>query len=377
MNTLIFSTNKAPWGGSESLWKRLCLEGKDLGLNVLASYIDHPLKKEHIHELGQRDVLLQPRSSTSNTDWQTLKDNIRGNRRKRQTIDPQGSVWKNIKDFNPGRAIFNLGYAFEWDFFWHQKAIDKHLRGKIPYRIIVHFNTNRFPFMREEDRQKFRWIYEGAERVFFVSEDNARSTARQLGIRELNYELVSGQVTQDNNLDVHTGKSKNLLRLAIVARLNHDVKGQDIAFDFISSYAKKEKIQLNIYGTGDSEEHLERLRNFYGLEDQVTFHGFVPSKEQIWQENDALFLTSADEGLPLSVLEALTFNKGFICTPAGGMDNVDPEFGFSVDLSDREGFFEMLDNLYDDRSSLIHRATKGHAHYFGRKHGSFAKQLLL
>ena len=90
MNTVIFSTNKAPWGGSEDLWKKLCIDAKVLGFNVLASYIDHPLKHNHILELIDAGIAIQRRTPTSKHSNTSLTNLIKDTWVKKKNSNAKG-----------------------------------------------------------------------------------------------------------------------------------------------------------------------------------------------------------------------------------------------------------------------------------------------
>lgn len=377
MNTVIFSTNKAPWGGSEDLWKKLCIDAKVLGFNVLASYIDHPLKHNHILELIDAGIAIQRRTPTSKHSNTSLTNLIKDTWVKKKNSNASGKVWREIYRFKPDQIIFNLGEAFEETFLWHYFTIEKLIQKKIKYKIIVHFNASEFPNQSKKDRNKFIRLYSNADQVFFVSNENAESTYRQLGLVSKKYSVVESQVEGLLNKKSSEMTNNGLLNLAFVARLNHDIKGHDIALDFISSYSGKKDVRINIYGTGASQNHIKNLIEFYSLSDIAKIHGFESDKATIWKNNDALFLTSKEEGLPLSLLEALHYKRTFICTPAGGISDLDTNYGFIIDLSHEQSFHKLLDNLKSDKGKLQEKALAGYNSLQIKKGKTYSETILI
>ena len=377
MNIVVFSTNKAPWGGSEELWKKLCLDAKGLGFNVLASYIEHPLKHDHILDLANAGIVTQKRSPTSNHSNTSLTNLIINNWVKKKNGNSNGKIWEEIFQFKPDQVIFNLGEAFEKPFLWHYNAIERLFSKKINFKLIIHFNSSEFPNLSEKERNQFIKLYTQAEHVFFVSKDNAESTYRQLGMVSKRYSIVENQV---ESLLIEKNEetiSNSFLNLAIVARLDHNVKGHDIALDFISGYSDKKNIRINIYGTGESYHHIKKLIEFYNLTDIAKMHGFVSDKSILWKNNDALFLTSRDEGLPLSLLEALRHKRAFICTPAGGIADLNSNHGFFIDLSNEQGFHELLNKLLCNKSKLHEKGLAGWSSLQIKKSKTYSETILL
>lgn len=62
--------------------------------------------------------------------------------------------------------------------------------------------------------------------------------------------------------------------------------------------------QLDIYGTGPDRERLECLARALGVEQWVTFMGYLPIAD-IWPQVDLLLMPSLHEGAPNAVLEAM------------------------------------------------------------------------
>ncbi|UBZ11053.1 glycosyltransferase family 4 protein [Leeuwenhoekiella palythoae] len=85
----------------------------------------------------------------------------------------------------------------------------------------------------------------------------------------------------------------------------------------------QDKILLTVGGNGE----IERLEAFIienNLEKVVKFEGWVSGvkKVQLLKETDIYILPSYNEGLPLSVLEAMSYSKPIISTYAGGIPEI-------------------------------------------------------
>jgi glycosyltransferase involved in cell wall biosynthesis len=99
-------------------------------------------------------------------------------------------------------------------------------------------------------------------------------------------------------------------------------------FDLVNLIAenKKElekKIKLIIGGSGDSNLLQQIIKN-YQLENCIDFKGWVTGneKEKLLQDSDVYILPSYFEGVPISILEAMSFGKPIISTNVGGIPEV-------------------------------------------------------
>lgn len=82
-------------------------------------------------------------------------------------------------------------------------------------------------------------------------------------------------------------------------------------------------VEVLVVGGGDVDK-FRRLSESLGLEKLVTFLGWVDQTKasEVLRSADVMILPSYDEGLPLSVLEALANGIPTICTPVGEIPTV-------------------------------------------------------
>ena len=85
----------------------------------------------------------------------------------------------------------------------------------------------------------------------------------------------------------------------------------------------REKLVLDI-GGNDNEEELKNRIAEYGLAGTVRFHGFVSgdAKRALLEQADIFVLPSYNEGLPIAILEAMSYGCAIISTPVGGIPEV-------------------------------------------------------
>jgi glycosyltransferase involved in cell wall biosynthesis len=106
--------------------------------------------------------------------------------------------------------------------------------------------------------------------------------------------------------------------LVCAARLVYG-KGIDILILAVSQvFRKGVSCKCIILGDGPLKDNLQQMVTSEGLRDNVFFEGFQPDVRPYFQAGSAFILTSHQEGLPISVLEAMACGLPCIVTNVGG-----------------------------------------------------------
>lgn len=110
---------------------------------------------------------------------------------------------------------------------------------------------------------------------------------------------------------------------------------------------------FRIAGTGSEELYLRELTNELGLQENISFEGWVEKdrKEELFAESQALILPSYNEGLPICILEALSYGMPVIATEVGSVaDAVIPDTnGELVKAGDIEALSAAIKRLGSNR----------------------------
>lgn len=123
-------------------------------------------------------------------------------------------------------------------------------------------------------------------------------------------------------------------------------KNQLTAIKAVEKCIGQTQIKLDIAGGLDGQ-YAEECRRYvaeHGLNDRVTFHGFVSEIAPLLESSDCLLCASVDESFPSSIVEAVTYDLTIISTPVAGVPEVftDQENCFlSRDFS-QEGISESI-----------------------------------
>ncbi len=125
---------------------------------------------------------------------------------------------------------------------------------------------------------------------------------------------------------------------------------------------------LALVGDGPNREGLEQLAERLGIRDAVRFTGFRRDVGSIYRASDVVALSSANEGTPVSLIEALAAGCAVVTTDVGGaVDVLDGgRVGFLVPAGDTKAFADRLEDL-GRQSELRHEfGAAGREHVLSR-----------
>lgn len=152
---------------------------------------------------------------------------------------------------------------------------------------------------------------------------------------------------------------KNRFNVGIIARLSHE-KGVGIFLDAAKSVLNEiPEARFFIAGTGVLKDNLIKKAKDLDIYDSVYFLGFVgASLVPFLNELDVVVFPSLKEGLPLSLLEAMSMEKAVIASDAGGMPEVveNGKNGFIVKRGDTDAIYQKLISVYNSED---HAAAMG------------------
>lgn len=335
------STNDTTrWSGSEELWSQTAIsmanQGFTVGVNI-RGWKQTPINIQKIESLNCRVARRWYHTSSNSSLVSKLAFRVLAS----QLI----SGWLN--KFDPDLVVISQGSIFE-DTVWMEAC----LRKNIPYAVLVHAGMENVWPADELIAKASKW-YQGAKRCFFVSQRNLELTVKQLATELKNAKIVRNPYNVSYDAAPPWPRDEGVLKLACVGRLHPESKGQDILLEVLSSEKwKSRSMEVTLFGDGDRQNSLKRLRDFWSL-DKVKFGNFVDNIEAIWASHHALVLPSRYEGLPLAVVEAMLCGRFCIVTDVAGntelvKDNVN---GFVAMAPKAECLDEAMERAWQRRES--------------------------
>ncbi len=181
--------------------------------------------------------------------------------------------------------------------------LDRWILGKADEIIAVSDAVRQKYIQREKiNPDKIRVVYHGIEKRFMERRENAsESNNLRESLGFLSKETIIGTVTR-----LHSDKGVDIL-----------IKGTALAVN-----AWPNNLRLMIIGGGPDEPKLMRLAQIMGIRDRIIFAGFQSDVYPWILSMDIFCLTSREEGLPQSLLEAMALAKPVIATNVGGVREI-------------------------------------------------------
>jgi len=286
-----------------------------------------------------------------------------------------GIFKKEIK--NKGISIWDLGLKFKYDLRGIIKLISLIKRGK--YSIVhVHlFPANLFgslaslflpkniKFIFSEHnvynrRRSFKifkildtFIYSRYYKIICVSKQVQVTLVEWLPNLQRKSVVIPNAVPVPDLFNWSPVKEYDIL---FVGRLTK-AKGVDILIKAIKILKEKyqKEIKADIVGKGYLEEELKELVIKLGIEKEIEFLGVRRDIEKLMKSTKLFVLPSRWEGLPLTILEAMSSGAGIIATKVGGIPEIiqNGKEGILISPEDSETLAGAIAELLKDRELRV------------------------
>lgn len=347
---IIVSTCSEDWGGSEELWGKSIplLQNAGFGISVVKYEINrqHPqfvkLAKndvELIEIFPKRTIPAKIKRKAVNL-FVKVAVNFK-------LLDPNGEDFSNyikiMRDQSPSLVIISQGINFDG-----LKLAYQCLKLNIPYVVIAQKAVDFYwPYIT--DRSMMLEALLKAKKVFFVSRHNLRLTEEQFGKRLSNGQVIFNPVKLSGNI-VPYPKSTDTYKLACLGRLFVLDKGQDILIRIMSEERWRNRpVRVSFIGKGTDEPALKDMAELLNVTN-IDFEGQIEDIEDMWKAYHGLILPSRSEGLPLSMVEAMSAGRPVIISNAGGNTELVEEgvTGF-IGHPNEESFGEAMERAWNNR----------------------------
>jgi glycosyltransferase involved in cell wall biosynthesis len=194
---------------------------------------------------------------------------------------------------------------------------------------VVHTEHGKNYARRFRTRWLGRWAGHYAEKFFCVSSDIAAEVAGWRIVRSSKLSVVRNGIDMDapdpaHHADVRAemGIPLGAAVIGTVGRLS-DVKRQDVLIRALARLRRQNAdVHLLLVGDGPRRTDLVKLAWKLGLADAVHFAGYQDKPQKYLAAMDLFALSSASEGMPLSVLEAWAVRKPVVAFQVGGLPEI-------------------------------------------------------
>lgn len=182
--------------------------------------------------------------------------------------------------------------------------------------------------------------------------------ANSSGLRDLAREtaavpidVIPNGVAVDEFEPIYRDSDRDLLRVLCVSRLI-ERKGIGALVDAVAHLDVD--LTVTIVGEGDLEDGLRSRARRRGVDDRVTFAGYVPHDRihEYYERADVFALPSFNEGMSNTVLEAMAAGLPVVTTDTGGTDELIRDNGYVVRAGDPASIATALAAYADDRTLI-------------------------
>ncbi len=220
------------------------------------------------------------------------------------------------KPFNrPDLVVFHECYRKAYIGIWPQLK----KRG-IPYVVLPHGELG-------EAAQRKKWLKKKVANLLLFNRFVNNAVAVQcLSKREIETTYFGKKkILATNGVDIPEMSkklfSKSCVKITYIGRLDAYHKGLDLLIGAVASiHNRLSGVEVNIFGPDiyGRKAHLEELVKRFNVEDVVRIHPEVTGQEEqrIIMDTDIFIQTSRFEGMPLGLLEAMSY--GIPCIASEG-----------------------------------------------------------
>ena len=232
--------------------------------------------------------------------------------------------YKGEKDFpNYLPAPFNkpdIVVFQEVNYIEYIKLYKKLLKKHIPYIIVPHGEITRTALKKKWLKKKIAYI------LLFNRFIKKAAAVQCLSQNEADESVIAKKkFIVPNGMDLHEQKpihtEREGMKLLYIGRLEFEIKGFDLMVNAVASiaeYMRENKITIDIYGpsSGDGKDVLASYISAHNVADIVTVNAPVFGKEKadVINNYDVFIQTSRSEGMPMGILEALSYGMPVIAT---------------------------------------------------------------
>jgi glycosyltransferase involved in cell wall biosynthesis len=156
------------------------------------------------------------------------------------------------------------------------------------------------------------------------------------------------EVAERSRLRAELGIGEDEVVATFVGRVV-PIKRVDLLLRAAALARRRVPLRLLVVGDGELRPRLEAQARELGIADVVSFLGYRRDLPAIATASDVAVLTSANEGTPVSLIEAAAVGRPAVATDVGGVaEVVTPETGLLVPSNDAEAFAAALVGLASD-----------------------------
>lgn len=259
-------------------------------------------------------------------------------------------IKRELKSFKPDVVHIHMSYrgSFARKFLVHR------LCKKNGIRDIIHLHGSEFKKWYDElgdkENRKVRTLLRECD-AFIVLGNKWNEVIKSIE-PDAKTVVVSNTVKAPDEMVKWNPNRTQILFLGVLIKR----KGtEDLlwAIKKLSDTGKLQNVRFAIAGTGPEEQNLKDLARALEIENVIDFLGWTEGekKRQVLTESQILVLPSYNEGLPIAILEAMSYGMPVIATDVGDISSAvkDGVNGYLVKPGDIAALSDKINCLSSDK----------------------------
>lgn len=227
------------------------------------------------------------------------------------------------------------------------------IQEKVPFSVVTH-GLNPADWPNDDVADRLRAAFTKAHQTCWVAARNIEEFQHHIGADLPNAVVVRNPIKVAREAAFTWPQSQSPWRMACVARMQARPKGHDLLLQALAQPVWKDRdLHLSFFGEGENRRGMERLAQRLGISDRVHFPGHVNGVEAIWRDHHLLAQPSRNEGMPLSLVEALFAGRPALVTDVAGHAELitEGENGFIAEAASIQHIGEALERAWQQREN--------------------------
>ncbi|MGF1493520.1 MAG: glycosyltransferase family 4 protein [Microcoleaceae cyanobacterium] len=300
-------------------------------------------------------------------------------------------IWQRIRVFLQALGLFVYRLLFDRVDLVHihlaergsvaRKSILTVIAVLLQKPVVMHTHGCEFHLFHRDlpqfARWAINWILQQCDCVIVLSDSWKQFYVSQCYLSPEKVVVLHNPVVLPQEIPLRSGRAE--LRFVFLGKVNQR-KG---VYDLVNALGlmapeERKQVRVTLAGVGEVEQ-VRRLAESLQVDDRIDFPGWITPEQRdcLLAEADAFLLPSYNEGLPMAILEAMSWGLPVIATPVGGIPEVisHRETGLLVEPGNVEQLATAICSLVNSQGLRLSLGRAAHQRVLPFDQGQYSRTL--